>query len=357
MKRILSAALALALSLSLGACSAGSSTSSQSSASFSASSASASESSNPPASSTAVDDGITLRVAALKGPTAIGMVKLMEDASKGEAVNSYEFTLAGSADEITGSIIQGDFDIAAVPTNLAATLYNKTEGKVKMAALNTMGVLYVVEKGDTIHSVADLKGKTVYSTGQGSVPEFALNYILEQNGLTVGTDVLVEYKSEHSELATLMAAGEASVAVLPQPFVTSVLMQNPDVRVALDLTAEWDAASGGSSGLTMGCIVVQQALIDEHPEALTAFLEEYGASVSWVNDSANLSAAAELVAAQGIIAKAPMAEKAIPECNIVFKTAEEMKTIASGFLKVLYDSNPQSVGGILPDEGLYYLAP
>ena len=188
---------------------------------------------------------IDIRVAALKGPTAMGMVKLMDDAEKGEGANNYIFTLAGAPDELTGPIIQGEFDIAAVPTNLAAVLYNKTEGKVKLAALNTLGVLYVVERGDTIQSVADLKGKTIYSSGQGAVPEYALNYVLEKNGLKPGEDVTVEYKSEHAEIATLLAAGNAQVALLPQPFVTATLAQNENLRVALDLTEAWDAATGG----------------------------------------------------------------------------------------------------------------
>ncbi|WP_312642849.1 ABC transporter substrate-binding protein [Hydrogenoanaerobacterium sp.] len=350
MKKILAIAMALVLVLSFTACGQKSS-SSEAISSESSSAAQSSEPEETPA------EKIDVKIAALKGPTAIGMVKLMDDAAKGETANNYEFTLAGAPDEIVGSIIKGDFDIAAVPTNLSATLFNKTEGKVKLAALNTMGVLYLVENGEAIQSVADLKGKTIYATGKGSTPEFALNYVLEQNGLKVGTDVTVEYRTEHTELASMLAAGQADIALLPQPFVTSVLMQNEKVRVALDLTKEWESATKGASGLTMGCIVVQQKFIDEHPEALKTFLEEYKASTAYVTDSANLDAAAELVVAQNIIPKAPMAKKAIPQCNIVFLDGAEMKTIAGGFLQVLFDANPQSVGGKLPDESFYYTAP
>jgi NitT/TauT family transport system substrate-binding protein len=296
---------------------------------------------------------VDVRIAALKGPTAMGMVKLMDDAAKGTTANNYEFTLAGAPDELTGKIIQGEFDIAAVPTNLAATLYNKTQGKVKLAALNTMGVLYIVENGDTIRSMADLKGKTIYATGKGSTPEFALNYLLEHNG--IASDVTVEYKTEHTELATMLAAGQADIALLPEPFVTTVLQQNDQVRVALDLTKEWETVTNAASGLTMGCIVIQQKFIDEHPDTVAVFLEEYGDSVGFVTDPANIDVSAELVAAQGIIANAPVAKIAIPKCNIVFKTGQEMKTIAGGFLQVLFDANPQSVGGTLPDEAFYYM--
>lgn len=299
---------------------------------------------------------LDVKVAALKGPLAIGMVKLMDDAQQGTAPDNYSFTLAGSPDELVGGIVKGDFDIATVPTNLASTLYSKTGGKVKLAALNTMGVLYLLEAGDSIQSVADLKGKTIYATAKGSTPEFALNYILAQNGLTVGTDVTVEYLAEHTELSSMLATGKADIALLPEPFVSTTLMQNDKLRVALDLTKEWDTATKGTSGLTMSGVLVQQSFIDEHPDAVKRFLNSYRASVVYVTDSANLDAAAQLVVAQGIIAKLEAAKKAIPRCGIVFKDGDEMKTAVSGFLQVLFEANPQSVGGKLPDENFYYYA-
>ena len=371
-KRILSLVTALLLTAAMTACgtqpaSSASSSSSQaqtsasvqeeaSSSQTAASEAASSEASSSQAEESQSETGekLTIQVAALKGPTALGMMDLMEKGEAGETANNYEFTLAGAPDELTGKIIQGELDIAAVPTNLAAVLYNKTQGQVQLAALNTLGVLYVVENGDTIHSVADLKGKTIYATGKGSTPEYALNYFLAQNGLPPGVDVTVEYKSEHAELATLLAAGEADIALLPQPFVTSVLTQNDQIRVALDLTEEWNKVSGGSV-LTMGGVIVQKAFAQEHPEALQAFLEEYKASVDFVNDSANLEQAGALAEKYGIIAKAAMAQKAIPECNIVFIAGEEMKSQVAGFFQVLFEADPQSVGGQVPDEGIYYL--
>ena len=222
-----------------------------------------------------------------------------------------------------------------------------------MAALNTLGVLYVVTTDDSITSIADLAGRTVYSSGQGAVPEIVFNYILEKNGLTAGTDVTVEYRSEHSELAALMASGEAEIAVLPQPFVTSVLMQNDKVHVALDLTEEWAKVTNSENQMTMGCIVVQKAFAEEHPEEMAAFMKEYQASVEYITDEDNLEDAAALIEKADII-KAAIAQKALPECNIVFIDGQEMQQIASGFLQVLFDSNPAMVGGKLPDEDLYY---
>lgn len=319
------------------------------------SSAAPSASSEAPPEATPAEK-LDVNVAALKGPLAIGMVKLMDDAQNGTAPDNYAFTLAGAPDELVGGIVNGTFDIAAVPTNLAATLYNKTSGKIKLAALNTTGVLYLVETGDSIQSVADLKGKTIYATGKGSTPEFALNYILAQNGLTVGTDVFVEYKTEHSELAALLVAGQAEIALLPEPFVTTVLLQNEKVRVALDLTKEWDTATKGASGMSMSGVIVRQEFLDAHPDAVTRFLESYKASVLYVTDPANLDAAVELVVAQGIVPKPEIAKQAIPRCGIVFEVGNEMKTAVSGFLQVLFDANPQSVGGTLPDEAFYYSA-
>lgn len=301
--------------------------------------------------STAPQDDVTIRVAALKGPTAIGMVKLMDDVDKGTAKSECEFTLAGAPDEITGSIIKGEFDIAAVPTNLAAVLYNKTQGQVQLAGLNTLGVLYIVENGDTVHNVGDLKDKTIYATGKGSTPEYALNYILAQSGLTA--DVQVEYKTEHAELAALLASGEADLALLPQPFVQSVLAQNEKARLAIDLTEAWDEAAQGKSALTMGCIVVQKDFAQQHPEALKTFLEEYNSSVEYVTDSANLEAAAALTEKFDII-KVAVAQKAIPSCNIVFITGDEMNTMAEGFYTVLSGADPASIGGKLPEDDFYY---
>ena len=291
---------------------------------------------------------ITIQIAALKGPTALGMLNLMENDANGISVNDYEFTLAGAADEIVGKISSGELDIAAVPTNVGATLYNKTEGGVQLAALNTLGVLYILENGDSIHSVEDLAGKTIVATGQGSTPEYALNMILEKNGLT---DVTVEYKSEHSEVPPMLLNGEASVAMLPQPFVTSALSQNDNIRVALDVTEEWNKAVNGESELTMGCVIVRKDFAEEQKEALDAFLDEYKASVDAV--VADPAAAAVLSEKYDII-KAAVAEKAIPECNIVFIEGDEMERIAGGCLQVLFDANPKSVGGSLPDEAFYY---
>ena len=293
-----------------------------------------------------------VNVAALNGPTGIGMVKLMEDNDAGTASNAYTVTLAGAPDDIVGKLTSGDVDIAAVPTNLAATLYKKTEGNIQVLALNTMGVLYVVENGDTIHSVADLAGKTVGGSGQGSTPEYVWNYILEQNGVK---DVKTEYKSEHSELAALLASGELKAAVLPEPFVTTVLSKNENLRVALNLTEEWNKLvqdKGGKGGLTQGCIVVRKDFAQANPDAVKAFMEDYQASVQYVNE--NVAEAAKLVEKRGIIASAALAEKAIPNCNIVCIQGQEMKDTLSGFLQVLYDANPKSVGGALPGDDFYY---
>ena len=338
MKRLIALAMSAVMMLSLTAC-AGSSEAS---------------SSAPEGSSAVAEERAAVRVGGLKGPTTMGMVKLMEEDAAGTTANDYEFTLAGSADEINPLLIKGELDIAAVPTNVASVLYNKTEGQVEILALNTLGVLYVVENGNTIQSVEDLRGKTIYSTGKGATPEYALNYILGENGLTAGTDVTVEYKSEHSELASLLAAGQADLAVLPQPFVTSVLAKNPDVRIALNLTEEWDKVTEDGSKLTMGALVVRKDFAESNPEAVRNFLKEYQASTQYVTDEANLDDAAALIEQYGIISAA-VAKQALPYCNIVCITGEEMRTAAEGFLSILAKANPQSVGGTLPAEDFYYI--
>ncbi len=298
---------------------------------------------------------LIVRASVLKGPTAIGMVKLMSDAEAGTAPLAMEFTMSGSADEIVPAIVKGDIDIAAVPANLASVLYNRTKGGVEILAINNLGVLYIVESGEEINSVEDLRGKTLYSTGKGTTPEYALNYVLTQNGLTPGTDVTVEYKSEASEVAALLAEDGAAVAMLPQPFVTSAQMNNDKLRVALDLTKEWDAiqaAQGGTSALVTGVVIARREFIQEHPEEITAFLDAYRESAGFVET--NLSDCAALVEKYGIVAKAAVAEKAIPGCNITFLEGAEMKEKVSGYLNVLFEQNPESVGGALPNDDFYF---
>lgn len=293
---------------------------------------------------------ITMNIAALKGPTAMGMVELMERAEKGETTNNYEFTIAGAADEITANLIKGDFQIAAIPSNLASVLYQKSEGKIQVAGINTLGVLYIVETGDSIQSVEDLKGKTIYSTGKGTTPEFTLNYLLSSHGIDPSKDVTIEYKSEATEVAAMLSESENAIAMLPQPYVTTVQMTNDKVRVALDVTKEWEALNADSSVVT-GVVVVNKKFADENKEAVEAFLSEYKDSVTYVNG--NVEEASALVEKFGIV-KAAVAKQAIPYCNITLIRGDEMKNKVNGYLKVLYEQKPESVGGKLPEEGFYW---
>ena len=292
-----------------------------------------------------------IRIGSLKGPTTMGLVKLMQDAAAGESANTYEFTVEATPDALSTPLVRGELDIALVPCNLAAVLYAKTEGKVEIAAVNTLGVLYVLEAGDSIQSVEDLRGKTIYSTGKGTTPEYALNFVLQKNGIDPAADVNVEFKSEAAEVAAAMLNDAATVAVLPQPYVTAVLKQNENVRVALSLTEEWDKVGEGSAMIT-GVALVRRAFAEENPEALNAFLEEYAASTEYVN--ANPAEAAAWIVDLEIVAAAPIAEAAIPACNIVCITGEEMIQKVSGYLEALYEQNPESVGGAVPDEAFYY---
>lgn len=288
----------------------------------------------------------SVRIAALKGPTAMGMVEMMEnDADK------YSFEICASADEITPRLAGNnpEFDIAALPANLASVLYNRTNGGVKVLAINTLGVMYIAERGETVSSVADLKGRTLYTAGKGSVPEYALNYILEMNGLIPGKDVTIEFKSEHSEcLAALMGDAQA-VAMLPQPFITTAMSKAQDMRVALDLTEEWEKLGNGT--MITGVVAARTKFIEENPEAVNAFLEDYAQSVSFAN--ANNVEAAYLVGKFDIV-PAAVAEKALPECNICFFAGEDMHSRLSAYLNVLFTAAPESVGGQLPGDDFYY---
>ena len=296
----------------------------------------------------AQDTSVSVNVTALKGPTGMGMAYLNQQSDDGNTAYQYTVNYAGAPDEVVGGLISGEIDIAAVPVNLAATLYNKTNGEVLTAAVNTLGVIYIVENGDTVQSMADLAGKKIVASGQGSTPEYALNYLLEKNGLT--GQVEVEYVSEHDEAVSALVAGKADLVMIPEPKVTAALSQLESARVAISLTDEWDKVS--DTQMITGVLVVQKAFANEHPEILKAFLEEYKASVEFTN--ANPQEASQLIEKYGIIPKAPVALKALPNCNIVYMDGSEMAAAVTAMLTTLYDANPTSVGGSLPGEEMFY---
>lgn len=292
-----------------------------------------------------------VRIAGLKGPTTMGLVNLLDMEQQGSAALDYDLQLYGTADEIVPGLIKGELDMAAIPANLAAALYQKTKGGIQVMAVNTLGVLYVVEKGDTVHSMADLAGRTILSTGKGTTPEYLLRYLLEKNGLDPDKDVKIQYCSEATEVTAQMAAAQKdAIAVLPQPYVTAAGMKDPSLRVALDLTAEWDKVS--DSQLVTGVTVVRTQYAQEHPDVVEAFLQEYAQSVRTANTDLDCTAA--LCEQQGVVAKAAIAKKALPACNIVCRTGDEMQKDISAYLSVLCAADPAAVGGKLPDEGFYW---
>lgn len=295
----------------------------------------------------------TLRVGSLKGPTSMGLVKLMDKASKGEAKGSYTFTMVTAADELLGKIVSGDLDVALVPSNMASIIFNKTNHGVNVLNINTLGVLYVVSSDDSIKSIADLKGKTVYLTGKGTTPDYALQYLLKANGMTTD-DVTLEYKSEPTEVAALLKEKPDAIGLLPQPFVTVAMAQNDTLKMVLDLTKEWDAVSGENGGsLVTGVTICRGELFEEHADAIQTFMEEQKASAAFANE--NVAETAKLVAAAGIIEKAPVAEKAIPYCSITYIDGSDMKNMLYGYLSALYEMEPTTVGGELPTKDFFYM--
>lgn len=288
--------------------------------------------------------GVTVNIGVLKGPTGMGAAWLMDQNEQGLSANSYNFTIAGAPDVLTGQLISGDMDMAALPTNAISTLYNKTEGKITVLGVNALGVLYVLENGDRINSVADLEGKTILASGQGSTAEYVLNYILEQNGVSAE----IFWASEHSEAATLALSGEYDIVMLPEPFVTTVTTKNGSFRVALDLTREWEALGGGE--LTMGGIAVRTEFLEAHPDAVKAFVKEYANSVAFTN--AQPADAAKLIAKYEIAAE-EIAKNAIPRCNIVWLHGENYKAKLENFLGVVYEANPAGIGGKMPGDDFY----
>jgi len=299
------------------------------------------------------EEKVMVRVGGMKGPTSMGLVFLKEEAEKGEALEDYSFTMVTAADELLPLMIKGEMDIALVPANVASVLYNKTEGGISVIDINTLGVLYMVSGDSTISTVADLKGKTIYLTGKGTTPDYVLHYILGENGLS-DTDVTLEYKSEATEVAALLAENPEAIGLLPQPFVTSACMQNEKLHVVMDMNEQWSLLQGedGSSMVT-GVTVVRKEFLEENEKAVKNFLQEHKESAASINE--NVEKGAELVVNAGIIAKTPIAQKAIPECNITYIDGEEMKQALSGYLQVLFEQDAKAVGGTLPGDDFYYI--
>ena len=288
----------------------------------------------------------------LSGPTGIGAMNLWAAADAGETANTYHITMPGANDEVVAALSNGQADIAAVATNLAATLYNKTDGGVTVLAVNTLGVLSLLGNGGEAASIADLAGRTIYAPGQGANPEYILRYVLRGNGLDPDRDVTLRFVGEGSELLTVWQTDPEAVILAPQPVATSILMQNENARTLFDMTEEWDKVSGGESTLMMGCVIVRNAFLQEHPDAVTLFLQEYAASIEKAQSDAAGTAA--LCEQYGLIPKAALAEKALPYCGLTFVTGAEMKAGLSGYLQVMFDADPRSVGGAMPDDGFYY---
>ena len=343
MKRLTAILLTFALALTLAACGAAAPT--------------PAPTETPPAPTTEAvvettvpaPEGAELRIYSMKGPTSMGLVKLMQDNAAGTTFNTYGPNMVTAADEVTAAIVSGEADIAMLPANAASALYNKAGG-FQVVAINTLGVLYVVENGETIQDWADLAGKTVYLTGKGTPPEYGLTYLLNAYGVE---NVTLEFKSEAAEVVTALANDTAAIGVLPQPFVTAALMQNEGLRIALSLSEGWDALDVDSSMVT-GVTLVRKEVLETYGAQIEKFMEEHAASIDYVN--ANNQEAAHWIADLGIVAKAPIAQKALPGCNLVCITGAEMQTKLSGYLQTLFDANPKAVGGKLPAGDFYWTA-
>lgn len=294
----------------------------------------------------------SVRIGSLKGPTSLGILDLMDRAEKGETKHPYEFRMAVGADELLPLMAKGELDMALIPANVAAVLYHKTEGGVCVVDINTLGVLYLVTGDEAVAGPADLKGRTICLTGKGATPEASLRYVLDRSGLGEG-DYVLEYRSEPTEVAALLAEDPSRVGLLPQPFATAALMQNGDLRIAIDMNAQWEQLQGGEGGgMVTGVTVVRREFLEEHEDVVEDFLEEHASSVDAVNGDPEKGAAMAVRA--GIVAKEAIAAEAIPRCNLVCVTGEEMKAALSAYLEALAGFDAGLIGGALPEEDFYY---
>lgn len=286
------------------------------------------------------------KITVLSGPTGIGAAKMMSDANP-----DWEFNVVAANDEVVAALTAGQTDIAAIATNVAANLSAKTNGNIKVLSINTLGVLYILDKNVGVTSMADLKGQTIYATGQGANPEYVLNHLLTANNLDPAADVTIEWMTG-PEVVAKMVSADAGVCMLPVPAATGLLMQDSAVKQAISLTDEWEDKGDGS--LAMGCVVARTEFIEEHPEVVEAFLAEYEESINFMKDEINLEAASQMVAEFGITANEKVAAKAIPQCNLAYITGTEMKTILESYYAMLFQANPAAIGGAMPYDSFYY---
>ena len=289
-----------------------------------------------------------INVSFLKGPTGMGGAYMWTKSDNGETRNNYNISLDTDATTVGPKLMTGEYDIAAVPTNLAASLYQKSQGKVKVIAVNTLGVLYIVTKDGAVKSVEDLKGRTILASGQGTIAEYALNYVLESNDLVIGKDVTIEFATEHAESVTKALAGGYDAILLPEPFVSQISTKDASFSVAINITEEWEKT--GECTLTMGCVAVNTAFYENNKEAVVKFIEDYSESVKYINE--NIEDAAALIEAHDIMAAA-VAKKAVPNANIVCITGAEMKDALSSCYEVLFEQNAKIIGGQLPGDDFY----
>lgn len=303
-------------------------------------------------------EAVDISVGAMKGPTGAGMVKLIDDAANGTTANNYNVTLSADASEVVTKVIAGEYDIACLPTNSAAVVYQKTQGAVKLLALNTEGVLHILQNtanGEPITDWEQLKGKTIYTVGQGQNPEYVLDYVLSGHGIDPDNDVTIQFCGAADEVVAACASGEAELCMLPEPAVSALTVKVEGFTEIFDVTEAWNEVADANSILTQGCVVVQTAFLEEHPEAVAKFLEEYEASTNFVNE--NQADAAKLMAQYEIVASEAIATKALPGCHIIFKAGQEMKDCIQGYYEVLFQADPTSIGGAMPDDAFYVIEP
>ena len=300
----------------------------------------------------------TINVYTLNGTTGFGMAKLMNDAKAGTTAEKYNFSVQTDASAVTSALLNGSADIAALPTNAAANIYNKSEGGVVVLAVNTLGCLYLLtNQSATVNTFADLQGKTVYVPAQN--PTFIFTYLCKQNGLKVGTDITIDSTTyaQPAALKDAVAAGLVDIAVLPEPMVTIAINTAKSanngtvITNAMDLTAEWNKVSVAGS-LVQGCVVVRRAFLEQYPEAVENFLKEYKASIEYL--SANIDSASHMIVDNGIFTNAGVAKKALPNCNVCFLDGTAMKAAMETYLGILNGIAPASIGGKLPAADFYY---
>ncbi|MDX9846980.1 MAG: MqnA/MqnD/SBP family protein [Tenuifilaceae bacterium] len=287
-------------------------------------------------------------IATLKGPSAMGMIKLI-DSLNHTSDKRIRVEILNEPIQVRKMVIDGTADFAILPTTMAAILYNRGID-YQLAAIPVWGTLYLFGTDTTITAWNMLRGKTINLMGKGMTPDVLFKHLLIENGINPDVDVRLDYRfPTHIDLANAVAAGQAKLGVISEPLVSLVMERNSKIKAIFDLNAEWQKVM--DMPIAQTAFLVKGELANANKELVDRILKSYDYSTQWVNQ--NPDSAAHLIVKYDILPSVEVARKSIPRSNLYFSRVRSIRMEIESYLNVFYQMNPDIVGGRLPDENFY----